>query len=223
MMRPCLRPGCAAPPTRRAALCSTCRRDYRYCSACGVVRLRSEHGARCRCRACEVATYNPEKRRARYLRNEAPPPPPPEPPPSLDLIAVRTLRQLRLLFGVHQATTELWVASGWLPTFIEPAGRYRRVMVRDSDLRAFLACREAWATWEVSRITDADWQRDAMAARQPGRWLLVSEVLGQGWAKPSLHKAIRQGRLPATRIGGWLRIWSGDWERWKHQYRGVAS
>lgn len=215
-LRPCPRPGCAALFAHsNAVLCDACRRVWRRCPRCGVIQRYEDHGASSRCRACNVATHDADKRRQRYLRNEAPRGPAPEPPPPPSLVAVWTLRQVRLLFGVHQATTEYWVAAGWLPTFAERAGRYRRILVCDDDLRAFLAHRKGWATWEPSRMTDADWQREAVAARGSGRWLLVSDVLGQGWAKPSVHKAIRQGRLPATRISGRLRIWSEDWERWR--------
>lgn len=102
------------------------------------------------------------------------------------LIAVRSQRQVAVLFGTSSRRVAHWVSRGWLVArYNDPrgahsrGGRRRKLLITDVAIHTFLSTQAAWHTYEVDQITDPDWRQRAHDLRQlsyaGGRWVSIRE------------------------------------------------
>lgn len=130
--------------------------------------------------------------------------------------SVRTAVEVGRLFSVHHEVVRLWIGRGYLQAkrnASSPGAHYRHYLITDEALIAFLSVREAWVSYTPRQIQDVDWRRlaEECHAAVPGEWLIPKQV-GRCYNRRAgeVRDWIRQGVLPATRIGGLLFVWSSD-------------
>lgn len=129
------------------------------------------------------------------------------------VVAVRTINQVATLFGVHTDRVERWVRLGWLKHGATDKAtrriKRRYTLICDTAIMDFMALRVTWPSWEVEKITDVDWRREAMCVRSAGQWVRVTDILrARGYAPSGASKYVSEGWFPGAQlINGIWYVW----------------
>jgi transposase len=146
-------------------------------------------------------------------------------------IAVRSQRQVALLFNVRECTVRYWAEMKWLEVRRNPrkkrsrkqlndgrkVGDRREYLIHDDAILSFLKVRAAWPSYEPAEITDRYWREEAeeIRAAAGGRWVKAISLAPQLCvAIGTLTNWLAHNRWPVetTMFNGWF-VWIPDKER----------
>lgn len=124
------------------------------------------------------------------------------------------------LLGIDGKTPAWWADQGWLVS--HRYGQHKRGafrIVEYDDMLAFLSDPRYWHVWDPERIRDAGLRLWARELREGVVFLTLPEAAARLCMSPAgVNRAIREGRLPAAKYGGYWRVRADQcvmWERRK--------
>lgn len=140
---------------------------------------------------------------------------------------VRSMEDIRRLFGVNKMSPTYWRQRGWLKARRNRAYSHRigkaerpQYLVSEDALMDFIQTRESWVAWECATMTDVTWRAYAEDVRRAagGRWLTTKDMAARfGYDEKTPPEWRRRGILGGVALvkyGSALFFWSADVDQW---------